>query len=105
MRKFDTAHWLRILEGEGVPCGPINGMSEVFTNPQILHRNMKVAIPELLGAERMMVGSPLNLSETPVEYRRAPPALGAHTKEILQNLLGLDEVRIVELANQQVIKL
>lgn len=105
MRKFDSAHWLEILEAQSVPCGPINGMAEVFADPQVLHRNMKVPIPGASSDGLVMVGSPLHLSETPVEYRRAPPALGANTREVLHDLLGLGEGAMEELASQQVINL
>lgn len=105
MRKFDSAHWLEILEAQSVPCGPINGMEDVFADPQVLHRNMKVPVPGAASGALVMVGSPLHLSATPVEYRCAPPALGANTKEVLQGLLGLGEMSMRELASQQVINL
>lgn len=105
MRKFDSTHWLEVLESQSVPCGPINGLAEVFTDPQVLHRNMKVPVPGASSDTLLMVGSPLHLSETPVEYRRAPPALGANTQEVLQDLLGLDERAMWELASQQVINI
>jgi crotonobetainyl-CoA:carnitine CoA-transferase CaiB-like acyl-CoA transferase len=105
MRKFDSAHWLEVLESQSVPCGPINGMAEVFTNPQVLHRKMKVTVPGASSDALVMVGSPLHLSETPVEYRCAPPGLGANTQEVLQGLLGLDESAMQELASQQIINI
>ncbi len=69
MRKFDSAHWLEILEAQSVPCSPINGMAEVFADPQVLHRNMKVPVPGAASDALVIVGSPLHLSETPVAYR------------------------------------
>jgi len=105
MRKFDSTHWLEILGAQSVPCGPINGMAEVFADPQVVHRNMKVPIPGTSGEDLLMVGSPLHLSATPVEYRRAPPGLGANTQEVLHGLLGLDESAMWELASQQVINI
>jgi crotonobetainyl-CoA:carnitine CoA-transferase CaiB-like acyl-CoA transferase len=104
MRKFDSAHWLEVLERRSVPCGPINGMADVFSDAQVLHRKMKVAIPGAASGTSM-VGNPLHLSETPVEYRRAPPQLGADTQEVLRGLLGLDESATSDLAERQIINL
>lgn len=80
------AHWLEALEGNGVPCGPINDMEQVFSDPHVLHRGMRVGLPGSDNPANAFVGSPLKLSQTPVEYRRPPPALGADTDEVLAEL-------------------
>jgi crotonobetainyl-CoA:carnitine CoA-transferase CaiB-like acyl-CoA transferase len=103
MREFDSAHWLSVLEELGVPCGPINGMAEVFNNPQVLHRGMKVRIPGAQEEAAAMVGNPLHLSATPVEYRRAPPALGSDTAQVLSSILGMQEEQVRELRCDRVI--
>jgi len=103
MRGKPSAHWLQVLEEESVLCGPINGMREVFSHPQVLHRGMKVPIPGSEAPDSAMLGSPLNMSRTGVEYRRAPPVLGAHTHEILSSVLGLPDSDIAALKDRQVI--
>ena len=82
--------WIQALEATNVPCGPINSMKEVLEDPQVRHRQLRVDMPHPLGGTASVVRSPLRLSETPVEYRLAPPMLGQHNEEILKGLLGRD---------------
>jgi crotonobetainyl-CoA:carnitine CoA-transferase CaiB-like acyl-CoA transferase len=78
--------WLQLLEAAQVPAGPINTVAEVFAEPQIQAREMQVTVPHSQNAELQLVGNPIKLSRTPVEYRRPPPTLGEHTQEILSRL-------------------
>ena len=81
-----SVEWLEVLERAGVPAGPIYTMEQLFTDPQVLHRQMMVDVPHpTLGSVRL-TGIPLKLSETPGEVRRAPPLLGQHTEEVLTSL-------------------
>ncbi|QKZ02373.1 CaiB/BaiF CoA transferase family protein [Pseudomonas eucalypticola] len=86
-----TAQWVLALERAGVPCGPINDLSQVFADPQVQARGLAVAMPHGLAGLVPQVASPIRLSETPVEYRRAPPMLGEHTGEVLMRVLGVGE--------------
>jgi formyl-CoA transferase len=88
MRTRTKREWIEVLEAANVPCGPINNMKEVFEDPQVRHRELRVDIAHPLGGTASVVRSPLRLSETPVEYRLAPPTLGQHTEEVLRDLLG-----------------
>ncbi len=85
-------HWLKALEKMGVPCGPVNTIDQVFADPQVDHRQMKITMPHALAADGTvpLIGNPLKLSATPVAHRRAPPELGEHTDEVLEELLNLD---------------
>ncbi|OZI30072.1 CoA transferase [Bordetella genomosp. 10] len=103
MRLKSTANWLEILEQASVPCGPINQLADVFTDPHVLHRGMKIPLPNGGGGSLDIVGSPLHMSETPVSYRSAPPILGAHTETVLAELLGYDRTRILALKNEGVV--
>jgi crotonobetainyl-CoA:carnitine CoA-transferase CaiB-like acyl-CoA transferase len=85
-----TAEWVSQLEQAGVPCGPINDLAQVFADPQVQARGLAVNIPHTLAGTVPQVASPIRLSETPVEYRFAPPLLGEHTLEVLGRVLGLD---------------
>lgn len=89
-----TAHWVALLEQAGVPCGPINDLAQVFADPQVQARGMRVEMPHPLAGTMAMVANPIRLSDTPVQYRHAPPLLGEHTRAILRDKLGLSEVRI-----------
>ncbi len=85
-----TAEWVAELERAGVPCGPINDLAQMFQDPQVVARGLKVDVPHPLAGSVPQVASPIRLSETPVEYRRAPPLLGEHTEAVLRDVLGLD---------------
>ncbi len=82
---------------EWIPCGPINNMKEVFEDPQVRHRELRVDMPHPLGGSASVVASPMRLSQTPVEYRMAPPLLGQHNDEIYRGLLGKSEAEIAQL--------
>ena len=88
MRTRSKREWIAMLEPANVPCGPINNMQEVFEDPQVRHRQLRVDMPHPLGGVAPVVRSPLRLSATPVEYRLAPPTLGQHNDEVLKGLLG-----------------
>jgi crotonobetainyl-CoA:carnitine CoA-transferase CaiB-like acyl-CoA transferase len=83
-----TAEWVAILEQAGVPCGPINDLAQVFADPQVQARGLRVEMPHPLAGSVPQVASPIRLSESPVEYRQAPPLLGEHSEALLQRLLG-----------------
>ncbi|MGN2434037.1 CaiB/BaiF CoA transferase family protein [Pseudomonas syringae] len=89
-----TAQWVVELEAVGVPCAPVNDLAQVFADPHVVARGLAIELPHALGGKVPQVASPIRLSETPVEYRRAPPMLGEHTDVVLEELLGLggDEV-------------
>ena len=97
MRARTKHEWIGLLEAANVPCGPINNMKEVFEDPQVLHRELRVDIPHPSGGSAAVVRSPLRLSETPVEYRLAPPTLGQHNEEILKGLLGRSDADLAKL--------
>jgi glutaryl-CoA transferase len=103
MRTRTTRQWLEALEPAGVPVGPINNLAQVFEDPQVRARGMKVEAPHPLAGKVPMVASPMKLSATPVEHRTAPPTLGQHTDEILTALLGFTEQQIALLREQGVV--
>ena len=89
-----TAFWIALLEQAGVPCGPINNVAQVFDDPQVRARGMRVELPHRLAGSVAMVANPLRLSATPVRYRHAAPLLGEHTRAVLQERLGLSAAQI-----------
>jgi crotonobetainyl-CoA:carnitine CoA-transferase CaiB-like acyl-CoA transferase len=99
----DSADWIALLEGEGVPCGPINTLAEVFVDPQIEARQMRVELEHQRAGKVPLVGSPMKFSQTPVEYRQAPPLLGEHNTEVLVDLLGLSEQQRLRLVAEGII--
>ena len=83
-----TAEWIAALEAQAVPCGPINRLPEVFADPQVQHRGMKIELEHPQFGPVPLVANPIRLSASPVRYEQAPPALGEHTEQVLHDWLG-----------------
>ncbi len=97
MMKTRPRHeWLEGLEAAKVPCGPINDLADVFADPQVQARGMTVRMAHPTSGQVDLVASPIKLSATPVQYRRAPPLLGEHTDQVLIEL-GLHETEVAQL--------
>lgn len=84
-----SAEWIAMLEQAGVPCGPINTVAEVFDNPQVQSRGMRVDVPHAAAGDIPLVGSPMKFSRVPLNDRQPPPQLGEHNVEVLMGMLGL----------------
>jgi crotonobetainyl-CoA:carnitine CoA-transferase CaiB-like acyl-CoA transferase len=92
--------WLAGLEDAGVPCGPINDLDQVFADPQVVHRRMRVTAPHPAAGEVTMVANPIKFSATPITHDRAPPLLGEHTDQVLREVLGLGTEEIAALRHE-----
>ena len=84
---------LDALRGAGVPCGPINNLAQVLSEPQVLAREMVVDVDVPVAGPTKVTGVPIKLSETPGAVRTPPPTLGQHTEEVLESVLGMDEAQ------------
>ncbi|MES0810078.1 CaiB/BaiF CoA-transferase family protein [Roseibium sp. SCPC15] len=100
-----AADWIGLLEEAGVPCGPVNDLGQVFSDPQIVERNMRITLPHPLSGTVDLIGSPINLEKTPVTYAKAPPLLGADTEDVLTRHLGLDTSTLADLAEKGIVDL
>jgi len=98
-----TREWIAALESAGVPCGPINRLDEVFADPQVRARGLRIELPHPQAGTVPLVANPMRLSASPVVYRNAPPQLGQHTDEVLHEWLGLDEAAIAALRRGNVV--
>lgn len=87
LRTKSRAEWGEIISNAGVPCGPIKDISEVASDPQVLHRDMVIEIDHATTGTLKMMGIPVKLSETPGNVNLPPPVLSEHTEEILRDLL------------------
>jgi crotonobetainyl-CoA:carnitine CoA-transferase CaiB-like acyl-CoA transferase len=105
MQQHPTRWWLDKLEALGIGCGPINRLSDVFADPQVAARGAVVEMPHAASADAKVkvVANPVRLSETPVDYRIAPPLLGEHTGQVLHELLGLGAQAVAELRAKGVV--
>jgi crotonobetainyl-CoA:carnitine CoA-transferase CaiB-like acyl-CoA transferase len=95
--KRSTHEWVELLEAAGIPNGPINDIAQVFEEPQVKARGIKVELEHPVAGKLPTVASPMRFSATPLEYKLAPPVLGQHTEEILRGLLKLDDAAIAKL--------
>ena len=105
MRQNPSAYWLEELEKNKITCGPINNIDQVFADAQVVARDMRIEMnhPATGGEPVSLIGSPSKMSVTEVSYRHAPPMLGQHTEEVLEELLGLDAAECNRLREQGVI--
>jgi crotonobetainyl-CoA:carnitine CoA-transferase CaiB-like acyl-CoA transferase len=92
------ADWTARLQAEGVPCGAVRDLAEVFADPQTIAREMVVTVPHATLGQVQVTGVPVKLSETPGSIRTGPPTLGQHTAAILEEL-GYDRQAVRALAD------
>ena len=100
-----SEYWLKGLEKIKIASGPINQIDQTFKDPQVKYRGMEIKMRHALAAsnEVKLISNPIKMSETPVNYRNAPPTLGQHTIEILEELLEMGDDEINKLRNKNVI--
>ena len=94
--------WVQDLQEFNVPCGPINDLADVFSDPQLLHRKMFVEMPHPTLGSIKQTGLPIKFSLTPGALDRHPPLLGEHNGALLKEL-GYSEADIQRLTEQEVI--
>jgi crotonobetainyl-CoA:carnitine CoA-transferase CaiB-like acyl-CoA transferase len=101
-RTFTRADLLAALEAAGVPAGPINAVADVFADPQVAARGMRLDLAAD-GATVPSVRTPIVMSNTPLAYDRASPRLGADTAAILAEL-GYDDADIARFLAKGVVR-
>jgi crotonobetainyl-CoA:carnitine CoA-transferase CaiB-like acyl-CoA transferase len=94
MKARTTAQWVAAFEAAAVPCGPINTVDQVFADPQVQARHLRLDLTRSDGSLTPGVANPIRFSQTPIAYDKAPPKLGEHTASVLSNLLGLSDAEI-----------
>jgi len=97
MRTKTADAWLSELEREKIPSGPINTLDRVFSDPQILARQMTATVAHPTAGDVRMVASPMRLSNTPCQITQPPPLLGEHTDAVLREKLGYNTEQIERL--------
>jgi crotonobetainyl-CoA:carnitine CoA-transferase CaiB-like acyl-CoA transferase len=98
-RRKTREAWIEGLAKAGVPASPVNDVAQVFQDPQVQARGMKLTLPYPGAADAKvdLIANPIRFSETPIEYRMPPPTLGQHTEQVLKELLGLGPAEIADL--------
>ncbi|NNH39965.1 CaiB/BaiF CoA transferase family protein [Acinetobacter terrae] len=97
----NAKHWVEAIHAVKVPVGLINNLEQAFEEPQVQARNMLIEMQHPLKDKLKVIGSPIKLSRTPVEYKKAPPMLGEHTNEILARIA--DAEKLAELRTKGII--
>jgi len=92
-----TREWVALLEAAGVPNGPINNVAQVFEEPQVKARGIRLKLDHPAAGALDSVASPMRFSGTPLAFERAPPLLGQHTDEVLRGLLGKSDAELAKL--------
>jgi glutaryl-CoA transferase len=96
-RRRSKREWVELLDAAGVPNGPINDIAQVFAEPQVQARGVKIEVEHPVAGRLPMVASPMRFSATPLEHRLPPPLLGEHTEAVLRGLLGKSDAEIARL--------
>jgi crotonobetainyl-CoA:carnitine CoA-transferase CaiB-like acyl-CoA transferase len=103
MHARTTAEWTEAFEKDAIPCGPINTLDQVFTNPQVLARGLQIGLTREDGVQVPGVANPIMFSETPVAYEKPAPLLGDGTAKILTDVLGVEELTLRDLRSKGII--
>jgi crotonobetainyl-CoA:carnitine CoA-transferase CaiB-like acyl-CoA transferase len=103
MQQQHTIWWVDKLESLKIGCGPINKLSQVFADPHVVARETVREMAHSSGHMVKVIANPVRLSETPADYRIAPPLLGEHTDGVLSERLGLDSAALAALREKGVI--
>lgn len=99
-----STQWIKFLEENGIPCGPINSIDKVMTDDQVLARNMIVDVEDERAGKIKIAGNPIKMTSIPEEKHRNPaPKLGEHTEMVLNKYLKFDKNKMAQLKNDGVI--
>ena len=103
--KKTIREWVQGLTKINVPCGPINNIEQVFSDPQVKSRKMKINMKHKKSktGKINMVGSPMNFSVSKIKYKKTPPTLGEDTKKFLKKFLKISIPEIKRLKDEGII--
>jgi crotonobetainyl-CoA:carnitine CoA-transferase CaiB-like acyl-CoA transferase len=104
LRRRTTHSWLVALAGSGVPCGPINDIADVFAEPQVKYRQMRIDLPHARTGSAPGIRNPVLFSRTQLEYRTAPPVLGQDTAAVLKSMLDMTDSELTALRAAGVVR-
>jgi crotonobetainyl-CoA:carnitine CoA-transferase CaiB-like acyl-CoA transferase len=102
LKTAPTAHWVEVLDQAGIPCGPVNGYRELFSDPQVLHRELVLEREDPEKGPVRLLRTPVRMTGGEVTVRRLAPRLGEHTRDVLAEY-GFRPAEIDALGEQRVI--
>ena len=82
--KKNSEEWLKIFDDNGLPCGPINSITEMFDDPQTIERKMIIEVDNKKAGKSKAIGMPIKFSKSKTEKSKGAPNLGEHTKEVMK---------------------
>ena len=94
--------WVEKLEKVGVPCGPINSIDKVFSDPQVKHLGIAQSVDTIPFGQTELVGQPFNLSRSPSIMKQRPPEKGEHNEDVLLDL-GFSNEELDEFKSKNII--
>ncbi|NKB36650.1 MAG: CoA transferase [Gammaproteobacteria bacterium] len=103
MASRSSSGWITSLKEVDVPCGPINTIEDVFEDPQVQHRGMKIELEHPVNGKVSGVANPIKYSETPLHYSKAAPMLGEDTEQVLRHVIGKSKEEIEALRKGKII--
>ncbi len=103
VRERTTDDVVKLLEGAGVPVGPVLDLEDVLENPQAKAREMFVKVHHPAIGEMTQPGFPIKFSETKGDFSQPSPSLGEHTDDVLSDVLGFSKDKIQELKKSGIV--
>ena len=100
--KKTSNEWLKIFDDNGLPCGPINSITEMFEDPQTIEREMIIEVDNKKVGKSKAIGMPIKFSKSKTEKSKGAPNLGEHTKEIMK-IFEYNDDEIKDFYNRKVI--
>jgi crotonobetainyl-CoA:carnitine CoA-transferase CaiB-like acyl-CoA transferase len=100
--KKTSKEWLKIFDDNGLPCGPINSINEMFVDPQTIEREMIIDVDNKKAGKSKAIGMPIKFSKSKTEKSKSAPNLGEHTKEIMK-IFDYNDKQIDDFYNRKII--
>jgi crotonobetainyl-CoA:carnitine CoA-transferase CaiB-like acyl-CoA transferase len=102
LAKKTSKEWLKIFDDNGLPCGPINSINEMFVDPQTIEREMIIDVDNKKAGKSKAIGMPIKFSKSKTEKSKGAPNLGEHTKEIMK-IFDYNDKQIDDFYNRKII--
>ena len=105
MKNKTIKQWVRGLTKVNVPCGPINNIQQVFEDPQVISRKMRVSMKHKKSNNKKIdiIANPINFSISKIKYKKSPPTLGEDTSKILKKFLNLSSNELKKYREKKII--
>ena len=102
LMKKKSEEWIKIFDKEGLPCGPINSITEMHQDPHTLDRKMVIEVENKTAGKSKAIGMPIKFSDTNSENNKGAPIFGQHTDTVLKDF-GYTQGQIEEFKSKGII--